>query len=660
MFNIDIILQLFLLSAILLSSVSWHILIKGVGNVDNLWTFFLIITMVFFLSSSIISYFPFVTPHFFIATMVFTNISTLYIYSFPRSRWPHSVWLAVIAILDLGAVFLFLRFPEAKYFSYFFMGTGAIVVNFIVAFRKIKYLKSHRLSTILSYISFIGAISFVIPVSSGFSILYYNASYLLISIYIIIPATLILLGVITFSNMNSSTGLTHVSYALMFVFSLPISALTRGLLEFRAAVSGVIETVNYSLGASIILFIILCLDGSFISIASTAIEGFIYRNRTYYQKFINQYKVKIEDITTHREIFSFFTEFVLLYFSEIKDYKLLVFNDDFADSINFNCEVIDNALLTEFSGAGVFQQEPYFSKASVDLVPEISSIFNEYGGDFIIPVIYRTELNGFVVLSGRKLAHNAVMCLVSLIEMSLNQYEKTALFNSILETEKKLEASRHFQETGKMVSFIAHELRSPLSSILFNMEVIKDSIKKEKEIDGEYLDISLKEVKRLNETVEKMLTYGRNIKLSISEGTFAEFFQEIEHIFFNDSRSIDFENQTGSRKFKLDWDALKSIFINVINNSLQAIERSGKDGSVTVTVKKTRTRLIITISDSGPGIPEEHRASIFEPFYTTRKEGNGLGLATCEKIAKLSGGTIKIKETSSKGTTFEIILPVTT
>jgi signal transduction histidine kinase len=242
--------------------------------------------------------------------------------------------------------------------------------------------------------------------------------------------------------------------------------------------------------------------------------------------------------------------------------------------------------------------------------------------------------------------------------MSLNQYEKTALFNSIFEAEKKLEASRHFQETGKMVSFIAHELRSPLSSILFNMEVIKDSINKKKEIDGEYLDISLKEVKRLNETVEKMLTYGRNIKLSVSEGTFADFFQEIEHIFFNDSRKINFDNQTGSKKFNFDWDALKSIFINVINNSLQAIERSGIDGSVTVTVKKTRTRIMITISDSGPGIPEEHRTSIFEPFYTTRKDGNGLGLATCEKIVKLSGGTIKLKETSVKGTTFEIILPI--
>ena len=533
-----------------------------------------------------------------------------------------------------------------------------LIVNLIIAIKKVKYLKSHKLSTILSYISFIGAVAFTVSISSGFSILYYNASFFVISIYVIVPVALILLGVITFFNMNASTGLSHVSYTLVFAFSLPFSALTKGLLNFRAAVSGVIDTVNYSFGASIILFIIFCLEGSFISFASTAIEGFIYRSRTYYQKYINQYKVRIEDITTHSELFDLFTESISSWFTEIKDSRLLIFSDDFADSINFSGEIIDSKLLKEFSSNKI-DQEPYFSKASVDLMPEISSIFEKYGGDFIIPVRYKTELQGFVLLTGRKISHNAAMCVASLIEMSINRYEKIALFNSVLEAEKQLEASRHFQETGKMVSFIAHELRSPLSSILFNMEVIQDSINRKKDIDDEYLDISLKEVKRLNETVEKMLTYGRNIKLSVSEGTFTDFFQDIGHIFFNDSDRIEFINQTGAKKFNFDWDALKSIFINLINNSLQAIDRSEKNGTVTITVKKSRTRVTVIITDTGPGIPEEHRSSIFEPFYTTRKDGNGLGLATCEKIVKLKGGTIKLKETSSSGTTFEIVLPIT-
>lgn len=653
-----LILQLFLFSAIILSSVSWHILIKGVGNVDNLWTFFIIITVVFFLTTSIISYFPFGTTHFFISIIVFSNIASLYIYSFPRSRWPHPGWLAVIGIIDLLSAVIFIRLPESKEFSYFFLSTGSLIVNIIIAFRKIKYLKSHRLSTILSYISFIGAIAFIIPVSSGLAIMYYNALYYVICIYLIVPASIILLGVITFFNMNASTGLTHVNYSLMFAFCLPFSALTRGLLNFRAAVSGVVDTAHYSIGASIILFIILCLEGTFLSFSATAIEGFIYRSRTYYQKYIAQYRMLMDDVTTHGELFDLFATSVSSWFPEIKDSKLIVLSDDFADNVQFSGEIITDIETSVSDLAGYLDQEPYYSKTSVDLTPEVSMVFDRYDGDLIIPIKYKNELNGLVILSGRKISHNAAMCIVSLIEMSLNQYEKIALFKSVLEAEKKLEASRHFQETGKMVSFIAHELRSPLSSILFNMEVIQDSINRKKEIDDEYLDISLKEVKRLNETVEKMLTYGRNIKLCATPGTFSEFFQELEHIFFNDSDKIDFINHTGGRKFNYDWDALKSIFINLINNSLQAIERSGKAGTVTVTVKKTRTRITIIIADTGPGIPPEHRDSVFEPFYTTRKDGNGLGLATCEKIVKLSGGTIRLKDTSEKGTTFEIVIPV--
>ena len=98
-----LVLQLFLLSAIVLSSVSWHILIKGIGNVDNLWTFFLIITMVFLLTSSIISYFPFITNHFFLTIVIFSNIASLYIYSFPRSRWPHFGWIAIIGAIDTAS-----------------------------------------------------------------------------------------------------------------------------------------------------------------------------------------------------------------------------------------------------------------------------------------------------------------------------------------------------------------------------------------------------------------------------------------------------------------------------------------------------------------------------------------------------------------------------
>ena len=107
-----------------------------------------------------------------------------------------------------------------------------------------------------------------------------------------------------------------------------------------------------------------------------------------------------------------------------------------------------------------------------------------------------------------------------------------------------------------------------------------------------------------------------------------------------------------------DWDVLKNVFVNLVNNSLQALEKTDRVGVVKVTVAKKKKKLLIEVADNGPGIPAEHKDSIFEPFYTTKKNGNGLGLATCEKIVKLSGGSIVLWDTSSSGTVFHITFPI--
>ncbi|MBO4441217.1 HAMP domain-containing histidine kinase, partial [bacterium] len=79
---------------------------------------------------------------------------------------------------------------------------------------------------------------------------------------------------------------------------------------------------------------------------------------------------------------------------------------------------------------------------------------------------------------------------------------------------------------------------------------------------------------------------------------------------------------------------------------------------IRVLALKKRKKLLIEVSNDGPEIPEEFRSSIFEPFYTTRKNGNGLGLAVCEKVVRLSGGTITLKESTQNITRFLISFPL--
>lgn len=652
-------LPFFIFYAVLLSSIGWHILFKGVGTIDNLWIFLLFLSISFVTVSSMVSYFPYPSLTFFIAMMVMMNLGTLYIYSFPRSIWPNPVWIVFMIIADSVSFIQFSRQEQNPYKAYFLLSALFFIINYFIVVRKKKHLQSHRIKAVMSYVSIIGIFTALTAFGSGISNLTFDSTFFLALAGAVLPVSLVLFFIFTAFNLNPGSGLNSTNFLFIAVFSLPAGFLIVKLLFLRSLILEYVGPVGFATAAILILFLIISSLGVIISLASATIEGFINRNRYLYQNYINTFRNDTENTTTRSELFSLTASRLREWFPDIRSVKYLIVNDDSSDIFSPLEDVIDESRdFAHIIRQKEFLHEPFFTKSSLDLPSEITAFISKYGGNVYIPVISKQELAGFVIIEGKNFSHNAMICFSNMINLAMSRLEKLYLFTKVIDTQKKLEASRHFQETGKMVSFIAHELRSPLSSIMFNMEVIKEDIIKHKEPDPEYLDISLKEIKRLNHTVEKMLTYGRNIKLSPSEGNFSRFFEELSILFLSNSDRIEFLDNTQGINFNFDWDLLKSMFINLIFNSLQAIQRNNDRGTVKVTVSFKRKKLVAEVADTGPGIPDEHRDSIFEPFYTTRKDGNGLGLATCEKIAKISGGTISLKETSPEGTVFQIILPV--
>lgn len=652
-------LPFFIVFAVIFSSTGWHILFKGVGTIDNLWIFLLFTSISFITVSSMVSYFPYPTLTFFIAMMIMMNLGTLYIYSFPRSIWPNPLWVLFMLIADVISFVQFLRPSQNPYKAYFILSVLFFIINYFIVVRKKKHLQSHRIKAVMSYVALIGVFTTALSFASGISNLTFDSTVFLATSGSVLPVSLILFFTFTAFNLNPGSGLNNTNFILISVFSLPSGFLIVNLLFLRSLILEYVGPVGFATAAIFILFLIISVLGIIISLASATIEGFINRNRYLYQNYINIFRNDTENTTTRPELFSLTASRLQEWFPDIRSIRYLLVNDESSDIFAPLEDVLDESRdFGHMTKQKEFLHEPFFTKASLDLPPELTVFISKYGGNVYIPVISKQELAGFVIIEGKNFSHNAMICFSNMINLAMSRLEKLSLFTRVIDTQKKLEASRHFQETGKMVSFIAHELRSPLSSIMFNMEVIKEDVAKHKEPDSEYLDISLKEIKRLNHTVEKMLTYGRNIKLSPSEGTFTKFFEELSILFLSSSDRIEFIDNTKGMVFNFDWDLLKSMFINLINNSLQAIQRNNDQGFVKVTVSFKRKKLVAEVSDTGPGIPEEHRDSIFEPFYTTRKDGNGLGLATCEKIAKISGGTITLKETSPKGTVFQINLPV--
>lgn len=649
-------LPVFLFFGIIISSLGWQILIKGTGTVDNLWTFGLMISTVFLVSGTMVTFFPFSWLTFFISVLIFLNFSTLYVYSFPKSILPNWIWLLLILTANILSIAVFMSFPENSHAAYFITPLLFSTINVPIILRKIKYLEPSRKKASLIHVSFITALSLLFPLSAGISSILLNPSFFLILIIITVPVSLILFGISSYFNINTGSGISRINFPIIFFISAPSTVLLKNLFSLRTIMLNYVSSVHFTFTALFLLFILLNITGILISMFSSLIEGFINRSRHFYQKYITKYKTEIEKVTSANELFVLFNTSISSWFREFRSIKYFFFTDEFSAGQNISFYIEPSKLGISVTDKN-FLHEPYFVRNSVDFPPEMAEFAKNSGANIFVPIVYKNELTGFIAVATRKFSHSAMICIYNILELTMNRFEKLYLFTSVLEAEKKVETLKHFQETGKMVSIIAHELRSPLSSIMFNLEVIKDSVFKKKDPDPEYLDISLKEIRRLNETVEKMLDYGRSIKLTPKNGLIKPFFDEVSRLFPYSPEQVAFTDDTGGYNFYFDWDMLKSVMINLISNSLQAIERSKNPGLITIRAYKKRNKVHIEVADTGPGIPEEHRNSIFEPFYTTRKEGNGLGLATAEKIVKLSGGTIILKETSQKGTTFRITLP---
>ncbi|HSW60703.1 MAG TPA: histidine kinase dimerization/phospho-acceptor domain-containing protein, partial [bacterium] len=509
-------LPVFLFFAVVISSLGWQILIKGVGIVDNLWTFGLLFSTVFMLTASVVTFFPFSGNAFFISILIFMNFTTLYVYSFPKSIWPNIIWLLFLIMANFISASAFLLSKEAAYLAYFIMPVVFSSINIPIIIRKIKHLESVRVKAVLAHVSFIAFLSMLFPLAAGVSAINFTPVLFLVLLTLTVPVTLVLFGISSYLNINTGSGISSINFPFIILLSIPGTAILRNLFSLRVTMLNYIDSVNFTFGAILLLFISVSITGILISMFSTSIEGFINRNRHFYQKYLNSFRTEVEKITDSSGLFILFNQSIVSWFKEFKSVRYVFFNDEFSagrDLSFYEEPSFFNIVTTDKK----FLHEPYFIKNSVDVPYEITLVSSKYIGNILIPVVYRNELNGFVVIESRKFSHSATVCVHNILEMTMNRFEKLSLFTSVIEAEKKIEMLKHFQETGKMVSIIAHELRSPLSSIMFNMEVIKDSVFKQKDPDPEYLDISLREIRRLNETVEKMLNYGRTIKLTPSE-----------------------------------------------------------------------------------------------------------------------------------------------
>ncbi len=238
----------------------------------------------------------------------------------------------------------------------------------------------------------------------------------------------------------------------------------------------------------------------------------------------------------------------------------------------------------------------------------------------------------------------------------------TVVLNDITEKKMLEENARRKEKLsamGELASGVAHEIRNPINAI----GMIAQRLQKEFSPDGsndEFNSITSllrSEVTRINKIIQQFLDYAKPLEVKPERIDSDEYFKQVYQLFEGqaDRRRINFTmHGSNPSPIKIDPELMKQALMNLVQNAFDAVD---EEGNIGVLYKCEVDMLEILISDNGRGIPEENSRKIFDLYFTSRKDGIGIGLSITQKIIEQHGGTISYESIVNEGTKFKVVLP---
>ncbi|HEX6739249.1 MAG TPA: ATP-binding protein [Vicinamibacteria bacterium] len=247
----------------------------------------------------------------------------------------------------------------------------------------------------------------------------------------------------------------------------------------------------------------------------------------------------------------------------------------------------------------------------------------------------------------------------------------TRTFNEMvqrLREHRRLEERLHFAERstalGRLASAVAHEIRNPLNFINLSIDHVRERLAPAEDGRREDFERILSNVKaeisRLNRLVGDFLSFGKPMRLHPRACDLAVVLREVAALVDHKARdqgiALDFDAEPGLPQLVVDPELLKTCFLNLMINAVDAM---GDGGLLTVTVRRAPggDGIEVEVRDTGRGMTPEEIDSAFEPYFSTKDTGLGLGLALTRKIVEDHGGTVQLQSTPGQGTVALIQLP---
>jgi len=229
--------------------------------------------------------------------------------------------------------------------------------------------------------------------------------------------------------------------------------------------------------------------------------------------------------------------------------------------------------------------------------------------------------------------------------------ELAAALSAARERELEAERLRAFREVARRV---AHEIKNPLTS----MRIAVDQLQRaDGRADGRAetaIQVLAAETDRLDRLAKEFADFGRLPEGPQSEVDLVELLDELGRTSVPNGVEVRLTTQDGRRTVFGHYEPLRRAFANLYRNAAEAMQGRG---AIDVTVTGDGAGLAVTIADHGPGIPAELRQRVFEPYFTTKDDGTGLGLALVRVTLEAHRGSISVSETTGGGATFAIVFP---
>jgi signal transduction histidine kinase len=223
----------------------------------------------------------------------------------------------------------------------------------------------------------------------------------------------------------------------------------------------------------------------------------------------------------------------------------------------------------------------------------------------------------------------------------------------------EIEMSRRLSASGRLTRGVAHEVKNPINAIVLHLQLLQNKLAQQEPDTRRHMDIIESEIRRLDRVVQTLVDFTRPRDIHLEEVDMRRLLDDVAQLAAPDTEQhgviVQRQRATEPLLVKVDLDLMKQALLNVVINGMQAMPRGG---TLTMAAKREGSVIIAEIRDQGMGIPRDLHEKIFELYFTTRKEGTGIGLAQTYQILQWHYGTVDFESIEGSGTTFRFHLPV--